>query len=276
LENGAKEDSACWPRNGNGKWKSSLSPTEANSVFEKVGKLISVPEETAKGRARRMSQMLWSSHLKVWQDYQKEVVRQSHRKKRDRASPESDIIVGESAEVEVAARDVDFDVAVAYEQLLEYCSSHLNLYENVSIDGDGACLFRTAAVQIALTCPERGQLSAEEIRRMCVEWVFKKYRRADRDGLRAIGYEGWEDWRDQMLQLDHYGDELCIEAISTLFSVRILIIFCAQDAPSHRFVGEEEHPVVYFGNVGDYHFYSFRPIAERKGQQRKRVHRKTK
>jgi hypothetical protein len=274
LENGAKEGDACWPRDESGKWKSSLSPAEANAVFGAVCKLITVSEETTKGRARRMAQMLWSSHLKAWQDHQKEIVVQSRRKKRDRES-EGEVEVEECVDregVKGVVRDADFDVAAAYERLLEYSSATLNLFENVAIEGDGACLFRTAAVQLNLTRPERGQLSHERIRGMCVEWVLKKYGRTDSDGLRAIGYKGWKDWHDKMSQKDHYGDELCIEAIAALFNVRILIIFCGHNAPSHRFVGEEDHPVVYFGNVGDYHFYSFRPIDERKGRQRKRFH----
>ncbi len=203
LESGAKEDDACWPCDENGKWKGLLSPTEANSVFERVGKLISVPDETSKGRARRMSQMLWSSHLKAWQDHQKEIMLRSRRKKRGRASPETEVPVeeqrteAEAEGIEGVAREANFDVVVAYERLLEYSSTQLNLYENVSIDGDGACLFRTAAVQIALARPERGQFSHERIRQMCVEWVLGKYGCADSDGLRAVGYEGWEDWRDK-------------------------------------------------------------------------------
>ncbi len=276
LESGAKEGDACWPCDGSGKWKSSLSPAEANAVFGTVGKLISVPEETTKGRARRMAQMLWSSHLKAWQDHQKEIVVQSRRKKRDRELESEVEVEVDGEELEEVVRKADFDVSAAYERLLEYSSSELNLYENIAIEGDGACLFRTAAVQLNLARPERGQLSHERIRLMCVEWVLKKYGRSDADGLQAIGYKGWDDWRDKMSQRDYYGDELCVEAITALFNVRILIIFCGHNAPSHRFVGEEKHPVVYFGNVGDYHFYSFRPTAERKGQQRKRVHKKNK
>jgi len=278
LESGAKEDDACWPCDGNGKWKGSLSPAEANAVFGTVCKLISLPEETSKGRSRRMAQMLWSSHLKAWQDHQKKIISRSRRKKRGRESSQSEDDVEECVDGEglgEVVREADFDVTAAYKRLLEYSSSQLNLSENVSILGDGACLFRTAAVQINLARPERGQLSHERIRRMCVEWVLKKYGRTDIDGLVAIGYKGWEDWRDKMSRKDHYGDELCVEAIAALFNVRILIIFCGHNnVPSHRFIGEEKHPVVYFGNVGDYHFYSFRPTDERKKRQKKRHKKK--
>jgi hypothetical protein len=95
-----------------------------------------------------------------------------------------------------------------------------------------------------------------------VEWVFNQYSHADPVVLQTLGYEGWDDWRDQMMQHDHYGDELCLEAVAAVYKVRILLIFCGAGTPSHRFLGLEGHPVVYFGNVGDYHFLSFRPNAE--------------
>ena len=282
LEEHAKGQDECWPRDGQGRWKSSLTPGEAQVVFDHVSHTIALPDATTKGRTRRTSQMLWSSHLKVWKWDQKEQARQKQGKKRvareevlEEMVEKPEQATEQSAEASVdleeegVERDADYDVTAAYKRLVAYCAKKLGLYENAPIEGDGACLFRTAAVQLSLTCPEIGPLSHEAIREACVEWVFERYHNESAELLVLLGYDGWEDWREQMRQESHYGDELCVEAIAALYDVRILLAYCADGEPSHRFIGEPQNRTIFMGNVGDYHFYCFRPVGERPGQRRK-------
>lgn len=187
----------------------------------------------------------------------------------DRREPEeSDDPV---AAVHPISRSPDFNVMAAEARLKEYCRSVLNLYENVPIAGDGACLFRAVAAQLASVRPELKALSPEEVRRSCVAWVYKKYHTSGKDGLRLLGYANWSDWREKMSAVDHYGDELCVEAVFNVYRVRIMSIYCGEGEPSHRFMGNDSDPTIYLGSVGDHHFYSFLPQPQRElGQPTKK------
>jgi hypothetical protein len=130
------------------------------------------------------------------------------------------------------------DPSAAYRRLVEYCNGELQLVENERVAGDGACMFRVAAVQLRMARPELAQQTHESIRYSCARWVFERYNAMDPVVLRSIGYEGWADWHEQMLQPHHYGDELCLEAIAGHFRVRILLIF-ANEGVNHRYIGDE-------------------------------------
>lgn len=162
------------------------------------------------------------------------------------------------------------DVHVAYAKLVSYCEEVLHLYENTPVIGDGACMFRLAVIQLRTVIVDfdaefEGDAvpAHSRIRYRCAQWVYQTYQAEDDHALQSVGYRGWRDWLDKMLHDDHYGDELCIDAISELFHVRICIIFAGigeKAVVSHRFIGNAANPLVYFGIVGDHHCYSFAPI----------------
>jgi hypothetical protein len=172
---------------------------------------------------------------------------------------------------EASDRSPDGDVAAAYTKLIKYCNEELQLEENAFVIGDGACMFRLAEIQLLLALPgfeeefEGDELPKHQrIRYRCAQWVYQKYYDKDDDVLRNLGYEGWKDWHDKMMMGSHYGDELCLEAITDLFQVRICIIFSGygSEGPNHRYIGNAANPLVYFALVGDHHCYSFAPISQ--------------
>ena len=155
------------------------------------------------------------------------------------------------------------DAAAAARIMIEFCNTR-GLEETGPIEGDGACLFRAAAVQLSMADSQHAQLTHLDVRQACVEWVIDEYGRSETDTLQQIGYRDWADWRAQMSQPQHYGDELCVEAIAAVYRVRVQLVFIlnAVSPCSIRVVGDDddELPTIYLGCVGDHHFHSLRPI----------------
>jgi hypothetical protein len=167
-------------------------------------------------------------------------------------------------------RSPDGDVHDAYTKLVKYSADTLHLYEHAPVIGDGACMFRLAEIQLRMVIADFDKRFEGEhvqvhqrIRYLCARWVYQTYQGADDQVLRSIGYNGWEDWHDKMVHDTHYGDELCLEAISALFEVRICVIFSGfgNGGVHHRYLGNPAHPLVHFGIVGDHHCYSFAPFG---------------
>ncbi len=283
LEQGAKckDSAAAWPRDGQGKWKSFLTPTEAQNVFMAVEEVIELPAATLKGRSRRVSQVLWSSHLKLFSAHQKDANFEARRQQKrvlvieEDESDESDGASSASVEIHAAPSAsnsssgsqsyqlgaIDFDIGGAYARMIHYASAVLQLVEKQRVIGDGACLFRAACMQLQAVRPEIRDLTHAVVRRACVDWVVRTYGKnlVAEEVLVVIGYENWEDWRERMSGPFYYGDELCVEAIAAVYNVRILLVFCAEGDPSHRFIGNANSAQIQLGNVGDYHFYSLAP-----------------
>lgn len=273
LESDAKRGrKAYWPRLANGAWKHSLTVTEARDVFKKVAGSISISNSTNKGRKRRIEQLAWSSHFKEWKalnglpqldddgdaDPDEVDSDEGSQKKQRLPTAQTDLL---RRATPAHVRLPDANVSVAYELLVAYCDDKLELEENVQVKGDGSCLFRVAAVQLRMARPELHNVTHQSIRRDCVEWVMRTYGESDDVLLRVLGYDGWNGWREQMSQRDHYGDELCIEALIALYDVQILFVF-ARNEVGHRFMGNSNKPLIYMACVGDHHFYSFAPQSE--------------
>lgn len=273
LENAAKAaTSPVWPKDSHGKWKASLTAAEASSVFEAVEDVVSIPDETGKGRLRRGSQLLWSSHQKAFakhvkQSKEKSVKKSASSRSRKQSRSKTKQDCGSAAKLNPAskkkakavAREHEFsDIDAAVSVLTDYALNQLGLIEDEPVKGDGACMFRVASRQLERARPELGKVRHSIIREKCVAWGYRNYRAEDVDVLQDLGYENWEHWRDEMSSQSHYGDEICMEAIAAVYEVRICIIFVHRCA-SHRFIGDEIHPVLYMGCLADHHFYSFVP-----------------
>jgi hypothetical protein len=285
LESDAKRGrKACWPRLPSGAWKHSLTVAEARDVFKKVAGSVSISNSTNKGRKRRIEQLAWSSHFKEWKALQSlpqldddgdadvdddddddndddenddnddnDNDEGYKKRQRLRTAPPDLLLRATPAHVRLP----EANVSVAYGLLVTYCKDTLELEENVQVKGDGSCLFRVAAVQLRMACPELQHVTHQSIRRDCVEWVLGTYGQTDDVLLRVLGYDGWNGWSEQMSQREHYGDELCLEALIAVYDVRILFIF-ARSEVGHRFMGNA-NKLIYMACVGDYHFYSFGP-----------------
>ncbi len=169
---------------------------------------------------------------------------------------DGDGFIGRAPDVDADNFAPDVDVLAAYRLLVDYCDAELQLTENVTVPGDGSCLFHVASVQLQLARPELGLLPHERIREACVAWVYATYSHTEADVLESAGYLSWDDWRLKMSNVSRYGDELCVEALAAVYRVRILCIFSRHQV-NHRHIGEEGLPEIFIGCVGDHHFYSF-------------------
>jgi hypothetical protein len=101
-----------------------------------------------------------------------------------------------------------------------------------------------------------------QLRKMCVDYVWNLYGASDASVLISTGrYKSWDDWKTQMSNATHYGDELCIEALEFCLGGPFHIIsgsFLASLAVTTRVIGPESAlPSLFLGCALDLHFYSF-------------------
>lgn len=282
---------AIWPKDA-GVPKDRLTVDEAVLLFSRVADIVTLDPHTNKGRARRQAEMAWTTVYKAWKTSKLQGRRTSRKRARSTNASEGDeqrlqaTEEGESqvaideisegqAEIELAIgsshvssissndelRQPEYDVATAYSALVQYCDADLGLVEDKQVLGDGACVFRCASIQLQRV----GQrVDHKDIRAACVEWVWATYHEEDDTVLRGLGYDGWDGWKREMLKSDHYGDELCFEALANVYQVRVRVIVATNNisvsfrTPAGIADGAAENlQMITIACVGDYHCYDF-------------------
>lgn len=303
------ERRAIWP-NDAGVPKDKLTVDEAVLLFSRVADIVTLEPHTNKGRARRQAEMAWTTVYKAWKSNKFQERGASRKRARGASAREGgeqrlqmteedelqvgdDEIANGQAEIEESdgslrissmsssessgfeLRRPEYDVATAYSALVQYCETELGLVEGKHVVGDGACVFRCASIQLQRV----GQrVDHKGIRAACVEWVWGTYHGEDDIVLRGLGYDGWDGWKREMAKGDHYGDELCFEALANVYQVRVRVIVATHTislsfrTPAGLADGAaEDLPVITIACVGDYHCYDF---TEPKTQPRKAQKRK--
>jgi hypothetical protein len=133
--------------------------------------------------------------------------------------------------------------------------------EDKDIEMAGDCLFDGAARQLKVISLDHSTLTKASVRSTCVRWVMDTYGSSDANGLCATGeYTSWDDWRNQMSQPRHFADEMIMEALRALYSVRTLVMCGGIDPPLaySTEVGAAHLPVLCFGLDLEIHFSSLR------------------
>lgn len=153
----------------------------------------------------------------------------------------------------------DARLAAAADSIHELARTAYGRVENPKIRRDGGCMMDAARDQIVTVDPSLGHLTDSRIRADCITWVHEKYGETGVDTLTADGrYTGWADWEQQMSRDTHFGDELMMEAIASLYGgFNIKIVIGSHEGPARiRSSGFDARPTLYFGLQLDLHVWS--------------------
>jgi hypothetical protein len=123
----------------------------------------------------------------------------------------------------------------------------------------GNCMFDAPVTQMAahgIGIPEG--FNMEILREACAEWGYDSYRHSSPDVLLAgYGHDSWEDWKRNMLQDEHWGDEIMFEALAHVYGgFYVHCVVGTQTGAYLRLHGDSSRPRIFLGLQLDRHVSS--------------------
>lgn len=150
------------------------------------------------------------------------------------------------------------DLELAVTNLADLAFATYGRVEKKDIARDGNCMFDAARDQYGTVDLTLSQLTIQDVRDACVEYVIMMYGETEPDVLISTGrHTSWENWKENMSQDKFFGDELTYEALGHIYGG--FNVFCVVGTTKEAYIKESGHkqrPSIYLGLELDRHVWS--------------------
>jgi hypothetical protein len=166
---------------------------------------------------------------------------------------------GMQAQVEASRRS--HAQILAASRLVKERAAEYGLLEQPGIAADGNCFFDAVIDQIRLRVAQTAKCpmhTIHELRLACVDLIFAEYGHTSPDGLIARGLEtSWADWKAKMSQNKYFADELCLEAVETIYDTKLIVVGSnGTDVSVTSWGSLARENAIWLGCMYDNHFMS--------------------